>query len=152
LLVILLNLPLSSRAGGPDSHAVNDLVKRTLKHWQVPGAAVAIVRGDEVIYLQGHGVCSVEDGKEVTPETLFPIASCRKGLPTTARALLVDEGKMSWDDPPRKYVPYFHLSDPLVDRQVTLRDLVSHRTGLRDHFFLWYRSPWTQEERIRRFA
>src|SRR5579884_93523 len=67
-------------------------------------------------------------------------------------ALLVDEGKMNWDDSPRKYVPYFHLSDPLVDQEVTLRDLVTHRTGLRDHRLLWYRSPWTQEERIRRFS
>src|SRR5579884_3844159 len=67
-------------------------------------------------------------------------------------ALLVDEGKMRWDDSPREYVPYFHLSDPLADREVTLRDLVTHRTGLRDHHLMWYRSPWTQEERIRRFA
>jgi CubicO group peptidase (beta-lactamase class C family) len=127
-------------------------VKSTLKHWHVPGVAVAIVRGDEVIYLRGHGVRSVEDETKVTPNTLFPIASCTKGFTTTAMAQLVDEGKMRWDDPPRKYVPYFHLSDPLVDRELTLRDLVTHRTGLRDHFFLWYRSPWTQEERIRRFA
>jgi CubicO group peptidase (beta-lactamase class C family) len=151
-LAALLCFAPSARAKGSDKRAVEDLVERTLKHWHVPGVAVAIVRGDEVIYLQGHGVRSVEDKAKVTPNTLFPIASCTKGFTTTAMALLVDEGKMSWDDPPRKYVPYFHVSDPLVDREVTLRDLVTHRTGLRDHFFLWYRSPWTQEERIRRFA
>ena len=105
-----------------------------------------------MIYLRGHGFRSIEDDAKVTPNTLFPIASCTKSFTTTAMALLVEEGKMSWDDPPRKYVPYFHLSDPLVDREVTLRDLVTHRTGLRDHFLLWYRSPWTQEERIRRFG
>ncbi|HZV03543.1 MAG TPA: serine hydrolase [Gemmataceae bacterium] len=152
LLAALFCFAPSARADCLDARAVADLVERTLKHWHVPGIAVAIVRGDEVIYLQGHGVRSIENGAKITPDTLFPIASCTKGFTTTAMALLVDEGKMNWDDSPRKYVPYFHLSDPLVDREVTLRDLVTHRTGLRDHFFLWYRSPWTQEERIRRFA
>jgi CubicO group peptidase (beta-lactamase class C family) len=142
----------SVRAECLDSHAVEALVKQTLKHWHVPGVAVAIVRGDKVIHLRGYGFRSVEDHAKITPKTLFPVASCTKGFTTAAMAVLVHEGKMSWDDPPRKYVPYFHLSDPLVDREVTLRDLVTHRTGLRDHFLLWYRSPWTQEERIRRFA
>ncbi|HTU91683.1 MAG TPA: serine hydrolase [Gemmataceae bacterium] len=152
LFAVLLYLSPSSRAENLDSRAVDDLVQRTLKHWNVPGVAVAIVRGDKVIYLRGHGVRSVEDGGKITEDTLFPIASCTKSFTTTAMALLVDEGKMSWDDPPRKFVPYFRLSDPLVDREVTLRDLVTHRTGLRDHLLLWYRSPWTPEERIRRFG
>ncbi|MGH7171103.1 MAG: serine hydrolase [Gemmataceae bacterium] len=152
LFTALLSLSPVARAESFDADAVKKLVQRTLQSWHVPGVAVAIVRDDKVIYLRGHGVRSVEDGAEVTPDTLFPIASCTKSFTTTAMALLVDEGKMNWDDPPRKYVPYFHLSDPLVDREVTLRDLVTHRTGLRDHFLLWYRSPWTQEERIRRFG
>lgn len=151
LLAALLGLAPFARADSFDTR-VKALVERTLKFWHVPGVAVAIVRGDDVIYLRGHGDRSLEDGSKVTPKTLFPIASCTKSFTTTAMALLVDEGKLSWDDPPRKYVPYFQLSDPLVDREVTLRDLVTHRTGLRDHFLLWYRSPWTQEERIRRFA
>jgi len=152
VLAALLCLPSSSRAEDLDWRAVDTLVERTRKRWHVPGVAVAIVRGDKVVYLRGHGVRSVADGAPVTPDTLFPIASCTKSFTTAAMALLVEEGKMRWDDPPRKYVPYFHLSDPLVDQEVTLRDLVTHRTGLRDHRLLWYRSPWTQEERIRRFA
>jgi CubicO group peptidase (beta-lactamase class C family) len=152
VLATLLGLASFSRAETLDSRAVNELVQSALTKWSVPGVAVAIVRGDEVIYLKGHGVRSVEDRAEVTADTLFPIASCTKSFTTAAMALLVDEGKMSWDDPPRKYVPYFHLSDPLVDSEVTLRDLVTHRTGLRDHHLLWYRSPLTQEERIRRFG
>jgi CubicO group peptidase (beta-lactamase class C family) len=152
LLVALLCPSPSAYAESFDSRAVAALVERTLKHWHVPGVAVAIVRDDKVIYLRGHGARSIEDNANVTEDTLFPIASCTKSFTTAAMALLVDEGKMRWDDPPRKYVPYFHLSDPLVDREVTLRDLVTHRTGLRDHLLMWYRSPWSQEERIRRFA
>jgi CubicO group peptidase (beta-lactamase class C family) len=152
LLVALFYLAPSSHSEEFDSRAVDALVERTLKQWHVPGVAIAIIRGDKVIYLKGHGIRSVEDRGRITPKTLFPIASCTKSFTTAAMALLVDEGKISWDDPPQKYVPYFHLSDPLVDGEVTLRDLVTHRTGLRDHRLMWYRSPWTQEERIRRFA
>jgi CubicO group peptidase (beta-lactamase class C family) len=152
LVAVLLRLSPPVCAEELDTRAVDALVKRALKHWHVPGVAVAVVRGDKVIYLRGHGVRSIEDGALVTPDTLFPIASCTKSFTTAAMALLVDEGKMHWDDSPRKFVPFFHLSDPLADREVTLRDLVTHRTGLRDHRLLWYRSPWTPEERIRRFA
>lgn len=133
-----------------DPGAIRALVERTREFWHVPGIAVGIVRGDKVIYLAGHGVRSIAGEEKVTPDTLFPIASCTKSFTTTAMALLVDDGKMKWDDPPRKYVPYFRLSDPLVDANVTLRDLVTHRTGLRGHDLLWYRSPWTQEDIIRR--
>jgi CubicO group peptidase (beta-lactamase class C family) len=152
LLAVLLAQSSSSHAECLDKDAVDALVENTLKHWRVPGVAIAIVRDGKVIYLKGHGVRSVEDRGQVTPDTLFPIASCTKSFTTAAMALLVDEGKMHWDDPPRKYVPFFHLSDPFADREVTLRDLVTHRTGLRDHKMLWYRSPWTLEERIHRFA
>ncbi len=152
VFVALLCLSPSAHAASFDSHAVDALVERALKHWHVPGVAVAIVRDDKVIYLRGHGVRSIGDDAKVTENTLFPIASCTKSFTTAAMALLVDEGKMRWDDSPREYVPYFHLSDSLADREVTLRDLVTHRTGLRDHHLMWYRSPWTQQERIRRFA
>jgi CubicO group peptidase (beta-lactamase class C family) len=148
LLALLVVAPASAQP--TDTNAVDAIVQRALKTWHVPGVAVAIVRGQELLYLQGHGVRSVESKEPVTPDTLFPIASCTKAFTTTAMAILVDEGKMSWDDPVRKHVPYFRLSDPLADQAVTLRDLVCHRTGLRGHDLLWYRSPWTQKDIIRR--
>jgi CubicO group peptidase (beta-lactamase class C family) len=135
-----------------DPAAVDSLVHDALRAWQVPGVAVAIIRDDEVVYLKGHGVKELGKKDPVTPDTLFPIASCTKGFTTTAMAMLVDEGKMSWDDPVRKHVDYFHLADPLADANVTLRDLVTHRTGVRGHELLWYRSPWTQEEIIRKIG
>src|SRR5258708_21090575 len=67
-------------------------------------------------------------------------------------AMLIDEGRMSWDDPVRKHIDFFRLSDPLASDQVTLRDLVSHRTGLSRNDLLWYASPWTQEEILRRIG
>jgi CubicO group peptidase (beta-lactamase class C family) len=145
-------MPAAARADSFDSTAVDALVREALKSWHVPGVAVAIVRDNEVVYLKGHGVRDVTTKEPVTPDTLFSIASCTKAFTTTAMAILVDEGKMAWDDPVRKHVPFFHLSDPLADKEIVLRDLVCHRTGLRGHDMLWFHSPWTQEEQIRKLA
>lgn len=131
---------------------IDALVREALDVWGVPGVAVAVVRDDEVIYLKGHGVRELGRPEPVTPDTLFPIASCTKGFTTAAMAMLADEGKLDWDDPVRKHVPYFRLYDPAADVAVTLRDLVTHRTGLRNHDLLWYHSPLPQEELIRRLA
>jgi CubicO group peptidase (beta-lactamase class C family) len=147
---LLLAPPRAPSAPPVDAAAIDALLRDALKAWQVPGAAVAVVHGDEVVYLKGVGVKDLDTNQPVTPDTLFPIASCTKAFTTTAMALLVDEGKMSWDDPVRKHLEYFRLSDPLADANVTLRDLVTHRTGVAGHDFLWYRAPWTQEEAIRK--
>lgn len=127
-------------------------VREAREVWGVPGVAVAVVRDGEVIYLQGHGVRAVGRNDPITPDTVFPIASCTKAFTTAAMAMLVEEGRMSWDDPVRKHVPYFRLRDPAADVDVRLRDLVTHRTGLLNHDLLWYRSPLSQEELIRRLA
>jgi CubicO group peptidase (beta-lactamase class C family) len=135
-----------------DSSAIDSLAEKALKTWHVPGLAIGIVRNDRVIYLKGFGVKRLGSPDPVTPDTLFPIASCTKAFTTTAMAMLVDEGKLAWDDPVRKHVDYFRLSDPLADANVTLRDLVTHRTGLGSNDLLWYRSPWDRREIIRRIG
>jgi CubicO group peptidase (beta-lactamase class C family) len=151
-MLFALALPSGTRAQALDAKAVDELLRDALKSWDVPGVAVAIVRDDRVIYLKGHGVRDLGSRAPMTPDTVVPLASCTKAFTTTAMAMLVDEGKMDWDDPVRKHIPFFRLSDPLADANVTLRDLVTHRTGLRGHDFLWYRSPWTDEEILHRIA
>jgi CubicO group peptidase (beta-lactamase class C family) len=153
LLPLLAFLPAPHSRPASDSAqtaAIAELVEEARRAWTVPGVVVAVVRGPEVIYLAGHGVRDWTSQAPVTPDTVFPIGSCTKAFTTTALAMLVDEGRLGWDDPVRKHVPFFHLSDPLADRAVTIRDLVTHRTGLRGHDLLWYRSPWPAEEVIRR--
>jgi CubicO group peptidase (beta-lactamase class C family) len=129
---------------------LDSLVEEARKFWNVPGVAVAVVRDDQVIYLRGFGVREIGKPELVTPDTLFPLASCTKSFTTTALAMLVTDGKLDWDDPVRKHVPQFHLADPLADSKVTIRDLVTHRTGVGSNDFLWYRSPWNREEVVRR--
>src|SRR5262245_17174769 len=117
LVVLLLMGPPAFAAEKIDSDAIADVVKRSLEAWQVPGASLAIVGGDEAVYLEGFGVRELGGDKPVTPDTLFAIASCTKAFTAAAIGVLVDEGKMSWDDPVRKHLPSFRLSDALADNQ-----------------------------------
>jgi CubicO group peptidase (beta-lactamase class C family) len=96
----------------------------------VPGLALVIVEGDKVIYMKGLGVRDVQRRLPVTPDTLFPIASATKAFTAALTAMSVDDHKLSFDDSPKKYLPYFHLSDSTADAEVTIRDLLCHRTGL----------------------
>jgi CubicO group peptidase (beta-lactamase class C family) len=150
LALLLVARPALACAPPANTRALDDIVRRALKIWNVPGVAVAVVRGDEVVYLKGHGVREVGKKAPVTHDTVFPLASCSKPFTSAALAILADEGKLGWDDPVRKHVPFFRLADPRADRQVALRDLLCHRTGLAGHNLLWYRSPWPPEEVVRR--
>ncbi|MBI3407550.1 MAG: serine hydrolase [Planctomycetes bacterium] len=135
-----------------DSKVIDALVDDALRHWQVPGLAVAVVHNDRLAYIKGFGVRNLDKPDPITPDTIFPIASCTKTVTSLALAMLVDEGKLHWDDPVRKHVPFFRLADPLADANVTLRDLLTHRTGVGAHDLLWYKAPWDFEERIRKIG
>jgi CubicO group peptidase (beta-lactamase class C family) len=148
-LATLLWLALAP-AAPVDAAKVDALVAAALRDWDVPGAAVVIVDPDGVLYLKGHGVREAGRNGPVTPDTQFPLASCSKAFTTALVGILADDGKLSWDDPVRKHLPDFHLSDPAADALVALRDLGSHRTGLAGHDLLWYRAPWSQAEMIKR--
>src|SRR3954454_1874482 len=134
------------------SAELDALMQEAMEAWQVPGASGGVVQGDEVIYLKGFGVREWDRDEWVTPDTLFAIGSTTKAVTTTAMAMQVDEGKMAWDDPVRKHLPSFRLSDPLADQNVTMRDIVCHRTGLSRHDMLWYGSQWSREEILRRIG
>jgi CubicO group peptidase (beta-lactamase class C family) len=149
---ILLLLAPAARAAAPDAPAFDAILDDALKTWRTPGIAAVIVRGDEVVYLKGAGVRELGKDDPVTPDSLFGIGSLTKAFTATAIAQLVDDGKMDWDDPVRRRLPAFRLSDPLADRDVTLRDLLCHRTGLAAHDELWRHAPWSLEESVRRMA
>jgi len=134
-----------------DTTAIDAILEKGREAFDIPGTAVAVVRGDET-YLQGYGTKKLGKDDPVTADTIFAVGSVTKAFTTTAMAMLVDEGKMSWDDHPRKHVPGFKLSDALADANVNLRDLVAHRTGLARHDCLWYNSRWTSEELLAKIA
>src|SRR5262245_63367465 len=105
-------------------------VARALKEFEVPGLAVAIVKDGKVALAKGYGVRRLGETAPVDEQTLFGIASNTKAFTAAALAILVDEGKISWDDPVTKYLPGFQMYDPYVTREMTVRDLLTHRSGL----------------------
>lgn len=135
-----------------DNRKIKKLIDEALKAWSVPGAAVVVVENDQVVYLRGHGVRRIGEPAHVTPDTIFPIASCSKPFTSTLLAMLVEENRLDWDDHVRRHLNYFRLADPAADANVTIRDILSHRTGLAPHDELWYRGPFQREELIRRLA
>ena len=148
LLTFLFSLP----ALALDTKAVDRVMTETLRAWKIPGAAIAVVQDDKVVFLKGYGTKELNGTEPVTPDTLFQIASTSKAFTTTAMAMLASDKKLAFDDPVRKHLPYFRLSNVCADEGVTLRDVVSHRTGLSRHDELWDDTPLTREDVVRSMA
>ncbi len=96
----------------------------------IPGLSLAIVKDDKVIYLKGLGYKDFEKKVSVTPDTIFAIGSSSKAFTALTAVMSQDQGKLSLDDSPKKFLPYFHMRDPETDAKITIRDLLSHRSGL----------------------
>lgn len=112
------------------SGGIDSLVERTLKAFDVPGIAVAVVKDGKVIHSKGYGVRSLKTNEKVDSNTLFGIASNSKAFTTAALGILIDEKKLSWDDKVTDYIPEFKLYNPYVTEEFTIRDLLTHRSGL----------------------
>lgn len=116
--------------------AVADLdatVSEMMEATGVPGAAVAVVHGDEVVYAKGFGVRDVDTGEAVDADTVFQLASLSKPLGATVVAGAVGDGTVAWDDPIVEHLPDFALADPYVTEHVTIEDMYAHRSGLPEH-------------------
>jgi len=112
------------------SPQIDSLVERTLKTFDVPGIAVAIIKDGKVIHAKGYGVRSLASRKPVDENTLFGVASNSKAFTAAALAMLVDEKKITWDDKVIDHIPEFRMYDPYVTDAFTIRDLLTHRSGL----------------------
>jgi CubicO group peptidase (beta-lactamase class C family) len=131
---------------------IDEYAAKAGRDWKVPGFSLSIVKDDKVVFAKGYGVRELGKPEPVDKDTLFAIASNTKAFTSAALATLVDEGKLKWDDPVTKYLPYFQLYDPYVTREMTVRDLLSHRSGLATFGgdLLWYETTYPREEVIRR--
>jgi CubicO group peptidase (beta-lactamase class C family) len=127
-------------------------VARALRTFQVPGAAIAVVKDGKVLFMKGYGVRRWGEQARVDPHTLFQIASNTKAFTTACLALLADSGTVAWDDRVTKFLPWFELADPWVTREFTVRDLVTHRSGLGlgAGDLLWLHSDYSRMEILRR--
>ena len=112
------------------SHQIDSLVEITMKTFDVPGIAVAIVKDDKVIHSKGYGVRSLNTRQKTDANTLFAIASNSKAFTAAALGILIDEKKLTWDDRVIDYIPEFRLYNPYVTEEFTIKDLLTHRSGL----------------------
>ena len=150
ILALLLALAVQPAAPPPD---VDQWVARAMRTFEVPGLALAIVKDDAVVVAKGYGVRKLGDTTPVDGRTLFGIASNTKAFTATALGLLVEEGKIAWDVPVVRYLPAFAMWDPFVTRELTVRDLLVHRSGLglgAGDLLWWPESTYDRKEIARR--
>lgn len=154
LVVLLFVVPLAARAQSLDARVkeIDEYATKAGRDWKVPGFALAIVKDDKVVFTKGYGVRKLGETAPVDEHTLFAIASNSKAFTAAALGTLVDEGKIKWDDPATKYLPGFQLYDPYATRELTVRDLLSHRSGLATFGgdLLWYEANYDRQEILRR--
>lgn len=121
-------------------------MQQTLKDWNTPGVGVGIVVGDKLVFAKGYGYRDHEKKLPFTTKTMQPIASNSKLFTAVAAGMLVEEGKLVWDKPIRDSVPEIQFYNDQLNSNVTLRDMLSHRTGVTRHDLIWFKSPFTREE------
>jgi CubicO group peptidase (beta-lactamase class C family) len=154
LLAFAVALAASGASAAPiTSKVLDEHVGRAQRAFSVPGISVAVVEGGKSTLARGYGVRRLGDAAPVDAHTLFAIASNSKSFTAAALAILVDEGKLHWDDPVQAHEPSFQLSDPYASRATTLRDVLAHRTGLgvgAGDLLYWPTSTYLGREILRR--
>ncbi len=143
LLVILGNVPQHALVAQSRKTSVDPTVRfdryvqQAVRDWQVPGLTVTVVKDGRVLFKKGYGVREAGKTEPVNTETLFAMASTTKAMTAACLGMLVDEGKLRWDDPVINYLPDFQLYDPAVTRELRVRDLLIHNTGVGNADYLW---------------
>ncbi|HSK11237.1 MAG TPA: serine hydrolase [Vicinamibacterales bacterium] len=149
-LLVLFLVCLAAGAGAQAPPADLDAwVARAMDAFRVPGLALAVVKDGQTVYAKGYGVRKLGEAAAVDERTVFGVASNTKAFTAAALAVLVEEGKVGWDDPVHKYLPAFRVKDPYVSNELTIRDLLSHRSGLglgAGDLMFWPDTDFSREE------
>ncbi len=137
---------------GIDFKELDTYLEKALNDWKIPGMAVAVVQGDSIAFAKGYGIKEYGKKGKVDSKTLFSIASNTKAFTSGALSQLVEAGKISWDDKVIDYLPWFKMYNNYVTDEMTVRDLLCHRSGLKTFSgdLLWYGSKYTGREVIER--
>ena len=144
--------PLSDKAKRAQTvmEGFDAIVEKAIKEYQVPGVAIGIVVDGHLVYAKGFGCRDLEKKLPVTCDTLFAIGSCTKAFTSFAIGTLVDEGLLHWDQKIIDIYPEFRLYDAYATQNLTMRDLLTHRSGMPQHNFMWYNSSFSRLEVMRR--
>jgi len=125
-------------------------MEKVVKDWNVPGIGVGIVARDQLVFAKGYGFRDYGKKLPFTPKTTVPIASNTKLFTAVAAGLLIEEGKLDWDRPVRQFVPEVQFYNDELTAAVSIRDMLSHRTGITRHDTIWYKSDFTRKELFER--
>jgi CubicO group peptidase (beta-lactamase class C family) len=150
----LMAFPNISRAQEPDItkklDGFDSYMAQVLKDWNTPGIGVGVVVNDKLVFAKGYGYRDYEKKLPFTPTTLQAIASNSKLFTAVAAGMLVEEGKLTWDKPIRESIPTIQFYNDQLNNNITLRDMLSHRTGVTRHDLIWFKSPFTRKELFER--
>ncbi len=125
-------------------------MEKTLKDCNAPGIGVGIVVGDKLVFAKGYGYRDYEKKLPLTSQTMFTIASNTKLFTAMAAGMLVEEGKLTWDQPIKESVPTIEFYNSYLNNTITLRDMLAHRTGITRHDSIWYKSDYSTKELFER--
>ncbi len=137
LLASSISLILNAQSVPKQVKILDKYIQEAIKVWNPPGFAVTVVKDGQVVFTKGYGVQTIGKENKVDEHTLFVCASTTKAFTAAALAMLVDEEKVNWDDHVIHHLPNFQLSDPYMTREITVRDLLTHRTGMGNTDYLW---------------
>lgn len=151
LFSLFSSVTLAAPAGPGLRQLQKELDAERIKN-HVPGASLAVVEGDQVVLLRGFGYRNMAKREKATPDTAFGIGSASKAFTALLLAQAAQDGKVSLDDSPRKYLPEFHLKDPDADAKITITDILSHRCGLPRTDVAWYAGNFSRDDLLRLIA
>ena len=152
VLVLLITVvsAVSCLAQSADWSSLDPYIRSSMQQWDVPGVAITVIKNDDVVFLKTYGVKTKGGSESIDTNTLFAIGSASKAFTAASLGMLVDEGKLKWDDPVNKYLPVFQVQDPYVTREITIRDLLTHSTDVAPNDFLFWGTKLDRDQIIRR--
>lgn len=131
------SLVLQAQSYSKQIKALDNFIVEGIEKWQPPGLAVTVVKNGEIIFTKAYGVTNIDSQQAVNNNTLFGCMSTTKAFVAAGLAMLVDDGKLNWDDKVIDYLPEFQLKDPYITREINIIDLLTHRTGIGNTDYLW---------------
>lgn len=148
LLVTSLVLSQNSRK----EKILDGIIKEGMTDWKIPGLAVVVVKDGKTVFKKTYGVKSIQTKDPVTSETLFAMASTTKAMVAMSLGILVDEGKLNWNDKVLEHLPDFQLSDSYITADARIKDLLTHNLGIANADVLWVLDSVSTKETLKRFA
>lgn len=154
LILFLVSSIWSSATAQYDSQnrQLDNMIEQGIKDWKIPAMSVLVMKDGMTTFKKTYGVRNIETKERANNETLFTMASTTKAIVAMAMAILVDEGKVHWDDPVKKHYPHFELSDSYIRGDARIKDLFTHNLGIGNADLIWYGNDLSTEESLGKFA